>query len=117
MVRAVLRHSLRQAIEMSDQPSVASPPDHASDKAGGQGDCCWYRASYPFALLSFALFAQGNFLVGIALATIAFANRRSEDWYRHRWPWILMLPLALISLIGYLALLLANANPDQVVPY
>jgi hypothetical protein len=101
---------------MSDTPTAEGYPQHSPGDAVGKSKFRWYKTSYPFALVSFALFAQGNLVIGIVLAIIAFANRRSEDWYKHRWPWILIIPLAAICIANYLVLVLATANQDQVVP-
>lgn len=102
---------------MSDTSTVGGCSSNSPGEAKSENEVRWYRASYPFVLVSFALLAQGNLVIGIVSAIIAFANRHSEDWYKHRWPWILLIPLAVICGANYIALVLATASQDQVVPH
>ena len=87
------------------------------DANSGVSASAWYRSSYLFVLVSISFLSRGDFLVGLLLLTVALFNHRREDWYRHRWPWLILVPLIAICISNLLAFWLAAANPDPLVSY
>lgn len=96
------------------EPNETSPPD------GREGGDCkrtvpWYRTSYPFMLVSSFFLGSGLLLPFLLCLIVAVVNAKTEDWYRHLWPWLLLIP----SMAGGLACLLlrwvALMAADQLV--
>lgn len=80
------------------------------------------QQSYPLAigamgLLHFSMAAPSGIrglcvLLSLLTMFAAFINRRNENWYRHRWPWLILLFLGLTVFLNWVAFVTANQNPD-----
>jgi hypothetical protein len=58
------------------------------------GECPrWYQTSFVFVLIGFQLFSSGMLLFGIIAMLLAVANAETDEWYKHRWPWFIVVIL------------------------
>ncbi|MFA9441677.1 hypothetical protein ACDA63_18770 [Uliginosibacterium sp. sgz301328] len=76
----------------------------------------WYRTSFVFVLLGLQTFAAGMPLLGLIAMLLAAVNLKNDDWYRHRWPWFVLLLLLSAAVAALATVVIANANPDTTVP-
>ena len=76
------------------------------------------RQSYPLAmgalgLLSLSMaYSSGVRGLCVFLSLLfmlaAFINRRNEDWYRHRWPWLILLFWGMVVFFNWVVFGMAN---------
>jgi len=67
----------------------------------------WYKSSYPFILAALGFLSLGKLSLFLLLLIVAIINLRHENWYRHLWSWLLLLPLVVTCIANLLLLRIA----------
>ena len=67
----------------------------------------WYKSSYPFMLAALGFLSLGKLSLFLLLLIVAIINLRHENWHRHLWPWLLLLPLVITCITNLLLLRIA----------
>jgi phosphoglycerol transferase MdoB-like AlkP superfamily enzyme len=76
----------------------------------------WYRQSYPCVLVSLFFLNQHAPILFLVAFVLGVINAKNENWYRHIWPWLLLIPLVVVTFVNFVGLRIAATHPDPLVP-